>query len=74
MLQQIPPVDSLKKYLSKNPDIVRWATEIEMRQAIESLEEAKKIPDPTIQAGYRHITEPNLNAFSGKSFHSNSRI
>jgi cobalt-zinc-cadmium efflux system outer membrane protein len=59
----IPPVDSLKKYSSDNPDIVRWATEIEVRQAIEALEEAKQIPDPTIQAGYRHLTEPNLNAF-----------
>jgi cobalt-zinc-cadmium efflux system outer membrane protein len=62
-MAEIPPVDSLKRFLSKNPDIVRWATEIEMRQEIESLEEAKKIPDPTIQAGYRHLTEPNVNAF-----------
>lgn len=59
----IPPVDSLKKFLSENPDIVRWATEIKMRQSIESLEEAKQIPDPTIQAGYRHLSEPNINAF-----------
>jgi cobalt-zinc-cadmium efflux system outer membrane protein len=59
----IPPVDSLKKFLAENPDIVRWATEIEMRQAIESLEAAKQIPDPTIQAGYRHLIQPNVNAF-----------
>ena len=59
----IPPVDSLKKFLDKNPDIVRWATEIEMRHAIELLEESKRIPDPTIKAGYRHLTEPNINAF-----------
>jgi len=59
----IPPADSLKKYLAENPDIVRWATEIEMRQAVEELEEAKQIPDPTIQAGYRHISGPNLNGF-----------
>jgi len=60
---KIPPVDSLKNLLNDNPDIVRWSTEIEMRQAIESLEEAKQIPDPTIQAGYRHLTVPNINAF-----------
>jgi len=59
----IPPADSLKKYLAENPDVVRWATEIERRQAIEALEEAKQIPDPTIQAGYRHISGPNLNGF-----------
>ncbi len=62
-VEEIPPVDSLKRFLAENPDIVRWATEIEMREAIESLEEARKIPDPTIQAGYRHLTEPNANAF-----------
>jgi len=60
---EIPPVDSLKILLDENPDIVRWSTEIEMRQAIESLEEAKQIPDPLIKAGYRYLTEPNLNAF-----------
>ena len=60
---EIPPLDSLNKLLSENPDIVRWSTEIEMRQAIESLEEAKQIPDPLLKAGYRHLTEPNLNAF-----------
>jgi cobalt-zinc-cadmium efflux system outer membrane protein len=59
----IPPLDSLKKYLSENPDIVRWVTEIEMRQALEELERAKQIPDPLIQAGYRHLTEVNSNAF-----------
>jgi cobalt-zinc-cadmium efflux system outer membrane protein len=61
--EEIPPLDGLKNLLADNPDIIRWATEIEMRQAIESLEEAKQIPDPTIKAGYRHITQPNLNAF-----------
>jgi cobalt-zinc-cadmium efflux system outer membrane protein len=59
----IPPLDSLKKYLSENPDIVRWVTEIEMRQAVEELERAKQIPDPLIQAGYRHLSEVNSNAF-----------
>ena len=59
----IPPMDSLKKFLDENPEIVRWATEIEMRQAIESLEGAKQIPDPTIKAGFKHLTEPNANAF-----------
>lgn len=60
---EIPSIDSLNKLLTENPDIVRWSTEIEMRQAIESLEEAKQIPDPLIKAGYRHLTESKLNAF-----------
>ena len=36
IVADIPPVDSLRKFLDENPDIVRWATEIEMRQAIEA--------------------------------------
>ena len=59
----IPPMDSLIRFLSENPEILRWSTEIEFRQAMEALEEAKKIPDPTIRAGYRHISGPNLSAF-----------
>ena len=34
-----------------------------MRRAIESLEEAKQIPDPTIQAGYKYLSEPSISAF-----------
>ena len=33
-----------------------------MRQAVEELERAKQIPDPMIQAGYRHLSEVNTNA------------
>ena len=62
-VEVIPPLDSLRKFLDKNPDIVRWTTEIEMRRAIESLEEAKQIPDPTIQAGYKYLSEPSISAF-----------
>jgi cobalt-zinc-cadmium efflux system outer membrane protein len=62
-VEAIPPLDSLGKFLDENPDIVRWTTEIELRQAIESLEEAKQIPDPTIQAGYKYLSEPSINAF-----------
>jgi len=62
----IPPLDSLKKYLSDNPDIVRWVTEIQMRHVVEELEWAKQIPDPHIQAGYRYLSEVNSNAFVAK--------
>jgi cobalt-zinc-cadmium efflux system outer membrane protein len=40
---------------------LRWSTEIKFRQAREVLEEAKQIPDPKVQAGYRHISSANLN-------------
>jgi cobalt-zinc-cadmium efflux system outer membrane protein len=59
----ISPADSLKGLIAENPDVARWATEADFRQAIERLEEAKQIPDPTIQAGYRHMSGPNLNSF-----------
>jgi cobalt-zinc-cadmium efflux system outer membrane protein len=59
----IPPADSLKKFLSENPDNIRWVTELELSKSIISLEESKQVPDPTIQAGYRHLSEIDLNAF-----------
>jgi len=59
----IPPADSLKRFLPANQDLMRWDTEIEFRQVMETLEEAKQIPDPSIQAGYRYISGPDLNAF-----------
>ncbi len=59
----IPPADSLQIFLSENPDIFRWATEIEFRQAVKILEDAKQIPDPTIRTGYRHLSGAGLNGF-----------
>jgi len=59
----IPTFENLQALLSENPEIARWATEIEQREATIKLEQANAIPDPFVSGGYRHISERNDNAF-----------
>jgi cobalt-zinc-cadmium efflux system outer membrane protein len=62
-LKELPPADSLRKYLAANPELLRWDTKMAFQQAVAAVEEAKQTPDPSVQAGYRHIAGPDLNAF-----------
>jgi cobalt-zinc-cadmium efflux system outer membrane protein len=59
----IPSYDHLAEFISRNPDIARWAAEMEQREAALKLEKAKAIPDPIVSGGYRHISEKDDNAF-----------
>lgn len=59
----VPTAGQLENLISQNPDIARWATEMEQRRANAALEDAKKIPDPTISLGTRHFSENDDNAF-----------
>jgi cobalt-zinc-cadmium efflux system outer membrane protein len=59
----IPSVEQLIEYISKNPDIARWATEIQRQQAVVTLEESKKIPDLTLTGGVRHKNAVDDNVF-----------
>ena len=59
----IPSFEELSDLLSQNPDIARWAAEMEQREAALKLERANAIPDPFISGGYRHISERGDNAF-----------
>lgn len=59
----IPTAGQLEDLIFQNPDIARWATEMEQRRANVALEDAKKIPDPTISLGTRHFNENDDNAF-----------
>ncbi len=59
----IPTFKMLTELLSENPDIARWVTEMEQREAALKLEKANAIPDPFISGGYRHISEKDDNAF-----------
>jgi cobalt-zinc-cadmium efflux system outer membrane protein len=59
----IPSFDELTRYVDKNPDVVRWSTELEGRRASLNLEKAKGIPDVTVSAGFRRLRETDDNAF-----------
>ncbi len=61
-LYSISPVPSLKQLKANaflNPDLARWQTEQQNRQAILDLEQAKRIPDLEISGGYRRLEDTN---------------
>lgn len=56
-ISEIPPLENLLQEVFQNPDIARWETEIEMRQAAVDLEKAKGLPDLTVGAGPRRFED-----------------
>jgi cobalt-zinc-cadmium efflux system outer membrane protein len=62
-ISPVPSFEDLQALLLKNPEIARWSTEIEQREATIKFEQANAIPDPFVSGGYRHISERNDNAF-----------
>jgi cobalt-zinc-cadmium efflux system outer membrane protein len=62
-ITSIPSAQQLEDLISQNPNIARWAIEMEQRRANVELEDAKKISNPTISLGGRHFSENDDNAF-----------
>ena len=65
-LDNIPSIQSLEQLvdsISKNPDIARWAAEMEKRRAAVEFEDSKKIPNLTLSGGIRHFNDTSDNAF-----------
>ncbi|MBT5469194.1 MAG: TolC family protein [Nitrospina sp.] len=61
-ISNIPSLEILKTRLSKNPDLARWSTELEQRQAALESEISKSIPDIEIQGGFRRLETTDDNA------------
>lgn len=59
----IPPTDQLSQEIRRNPDIARWAVEKEQRVAALALQEAVRVPDPTLAGGVRYFEESGDHAF-----------
>ncbi len=57
----IPPVEELANRLTRNPDIARWAVELEQRKAVLAQERAERIPNVTISAGVRRLRTPETD-------------
>lgn len=51
-----PPMEQLTRLLAANPDLARWAAELQQREAALAAARAKRIPDLTLLAGYREFT------------------
>ena len=62
-LYAIPPREKLIPLLGQNPDWTRFETALQQRQAVIALEDARRIPDPTISGGVRRFNGTNDNAF-----------
>jgi len=64
-LEQIrsrPSVDSLQAYVRQNPDVARWATEVQHRDAEMALAKANGKIDLNLGAGVRHFEGTGENA------------
>jgi outer membrane protein, heavy metal efflux system len=58
-VRPIPPPGQLANFISQNPDVARWAKEMEQRKAVLKLEEAKRIPDLTLTGGVQRFEDTN---------------
>jgi cobalt-zinc-cadmium efflux system outer membrane protein len=59
----LPPYESLIARITQNPDISRWDTELEQREAALHLEKSQRYPDLTIAGGVRYFEESNSQAY-----------
>jgi cobalt-zinc-cadmium efflux system outer membrane protein len=62
-LTPIPPPEVLAGRISRNPDVARWAAEMEQRKATLAQERANRIPDVTLSGGVRRSREANDTSF-----------
>lgn len=58
----VPPESELTHLLAENPDLARWAAEVERRRAALELEKAKAVPDITLSGGIQRFHETDDNA------------
>ena len=49
----IPTADQVFRLVDQNPEVARWTTEMQRRQAVVRLERRRAIPDLTIGAGFK---------------------
>lgn len=62
-VSDLPSLEALEASLKGNPEVRLKRKEVERRRASVDLEEARRIPDPTLTAGVRHYAEGDSNAF-----------
>lgn len=58
----LPPITEVATRLGENPDLARWAVEISQREAALAAERSKRMPDVTLNAGYRRFTDLRIGA------------
>ncbi len=61
----IPSDGQLAALIEQNPAVARWATEMQLRQAVAKLEKARAIPDLNLGAGGKRDGESSRGGFAG---------
>lgn len=61
-ISNAPSLQNLRSRLFNNPDLARWKTELEQRQAVLDNELSKGIPDVELQGGYRRFGPTDDNS------------
>ena len=62
-IADIPPEDELAELLTQNPDLARWAVEMQQRQAALALEQSNSVPDPSLRGGVQRFREDDETTF-----------
>ncbi|NGP87971.1 TolC family protein [Fodinibius halophilus] len=62
MPSEVPKYAKVQTYIQQNPDVARWATELQQRESALDLEQAKGIPDITVSGGYKHAEDLGAGA------------
>ena len=63
VLPPVPSFETLQARLAESPELARWAVEISQRRAAFALERSRRVPDVTLNAGYRRYTQIDSPAF-----------
>lgn len=57
-----PSIESIQDLVQTNPDIARWTSELNHREAVVSLEDSQRVPDFTLGGGFRRFEGGNDSA------------
>ena len=62
-ISPIPPFADLVDHISKNPDLARWSSELDQRQAALDMAKAERLPDLTFGGGVKYLGEVDDTTF-----------
>jgi cobalt-zinc-cadmium efflux system outer membrane protein len=62
MPSAIPEYAKVQTYIQRNPDMARWATELQQRESALDLAQARGVPDITVSGGYKRAEDLGASA------------
>ncbi len=60
----LPAFEHIEQLVKQNPDVARWAMEMEHRLAVLALERARRVPNLTVSVGLQQFQADNDTAFA----------